>query len=256
MQIASLSRLHTLRLQAMPHPSDAYGVLARASSLRQLTLSTCQALPACLSALCGLGALCIDDGAGVMDHSEGEPAAILAAALPRLTRLTQLALVASRRSDDAEGPAAASPLAPVLLAGLEGHSQLRSLLLDSPSQAGLQLPASLSGLRQLAVPAQLLEASHPALQAATGIRLLGVLRCDDVAEPAIGVAHALVSAVRLPQLDRLLLEASWGLEGDVLVALFAACTLAERLGGHRDFGFQVLPRALKCPDIAAMAALE
>lgn len=211
-QLRALPRLHSLSLYGMPHAAGGYRTLTAVSSLRSLSLFNCVALPVCLPQLSGLEALCISDPAGLIDHSEGEPAAMLAAALPHLTGLTHLALVAERQA--ADGPFGPSPLIPVALPLLAGRSQLHSLLLAADTPADLRLPAGLSGLRHLAAPAQLLADSLPALAPVTGLQLLCLLRCNDVLDSG-RLAHLFWWAVQLPVVETLLLEADGPL-GEVM----------------------------------------
>lgn len=225
----------------MPHPSYSYGVLSAIGSLRSLALSQCAALPACLSELHSLESLSIDDIAGVMEHEAGEPAAILAAALPRLTHLTRVMLVSRREGATPEEPPPPYPLAPVLLAGLAGRSQLSGLVVDTGAPAGVHLPAGLSGLTELAVPAQLLADSLPALKAATGVQLLGMLRWDALAEDA-GIEAALLWAAQLPQLERLMIEVDEEQGEDAMAALGSAIRETAQPCCRNARGFEVLVR--------------
>lgn len=261
-QLRPLSRLHSLGLSLMPLTNDAYpGLTAVSGSLRTLALAINLALPASLPHLSGLEALCIHDQGRVMEHDEGEPAAILAAALGQLTALTRLALVtpaAGAVGAAPEQPLGPSPLIPAALPLLANRSRLRSLLLVDDVPAGQQLPPGLSGLRQLAAPAQLLAASAAALASASSLQLLGLLACDaflGMAEPAefFGLQ---AFAVQLPELEQLLLVASDELAEDAHAALLGAFLWVRDHGDRlpNNFSFMVVPDAFQCPEIVKMAS--
>ncbi|KAL4447719.1 hypothetical protein ABPG75_004938 [Micractinium tetrahymenae] len=242
-QLAVLTCLHTLSLHALTHDGAAYGALAVLSCLRQLSLSCCRALPASLSQLPFLEALSIDDQGGLMDQSENEPASALAMALPCLTQLTQLALLAATPggSEHARRAVEASPLMPHLLAALPGRSRLQSLLLAAGAPAGAQLPPGLAALHELAAPAALLGRTLPAVAAATSLQLVGVYACNDAtALPAI-----LRWAVRLPALNVLLLEAGRPYAEEVeRAALLAHLEWHEQSpSAAHDFNLHVVPNA-------------
>lgn len=246
----------------MPLTSDAYpGLTAVSGSLRTLALAINRALPASLPHLSGLEALCIHDHGRVMEHDEDEPAAILAAALGQLTALTRLALVTPAAGAVEAGPGeppGPSPLIPAALPLLANRSRLRSLLLVDDIPAGQQLPAGLSGLHQLAAPAQLLASSLPALAGCTGLRLLGLLACDAFVrkEDPRELFSVLFWALRLPALEKLLLEAGDELAEDARAALFAAVVWLRESGTRppNRVCFMVAPNALDCREISEMSS--
>lgn len=122
-----LTRLRSLQLSAMPLPSDAYPSLTALSGrLRTLALTGCVALPACLPDLSSLEALCITDYGRLMDNSQGEPAAILTAALSQLTGLTRLAIVIP--------PHGAAAAATLLSAGPAAWSEFGPANMKLPAQ--------------------------------------------------------------------------------------------------------------------------
>lgn len=202
-------------------PSGGYQVLTALASLCVLALDCCATLPGCLSDLRQLQALCICDTGASVDHSQGEPAAILSAALPRLTSLTRLSLWIDPGTPDGEEkqPIVPSPLVPAALPRLAGCSHIRSLMLHAAGEAthGLRLPSSLSGLHQLAAPAQLLCDSLAPLTAATGLQLLVALWAGRTLQRG-ELVELLSWAAELPRLERLLLEASKEQAGDVRAA--------------------------------------
>lgn len=250
-QLRALPRLHSLWLYGMPHAADGYEALTAVISLRSLLLHSCGALPACLPQLTGLETLSILDIDDLMDHSEGEPAATLEAAWPHLTGLTRLELA---------GPFGPWPIIPATLPHLAGHSRLHSLLLTADI-AGTQLPVGLSGLCLLAAPAQLLAASLPALTAASSLQKLVLLSCDSLlgiedSDQAKLLSDLLAVTVRLPQLGRLVLEASNEHAGAVQDVLLAACSLQAQQGPGvpARFDFLVTPCAPALPEVREMAS--
>ncbi|KAL4440523.1 hypothetical protein ABPG75_003524 [Micractinium tetrahymenae] len=96
-KLASLSRLHSLALGGAREGLD---LLAGLPSLRRLSLLLCSSWPACLSQLTALEALELDNTASMEVEGDtgnladaGAAAEALAAALPRLARLSHLLLV-------------------------------------------------------------------------------------------------------------------------------------------------------------------
>ena len=148
-QISTLHNLRHLRLQHPYSDVGSYGALARLP-LTRLELGVCCAVPSCLSALATLEALAVD-GSQYSDFDDQTVALRLCDALPRLTRLTYLAL-------DLETP---SPLAQ-----LTALPNLRSLYWGPSLRTGaILLPPGvwLSGLQALGAPLPLLACSLPVL---------------------------------------------------------------------------------------------
>lgn len=137
--------------------------LARLPGLRRAAF-TGSAMPACIGQLTGLERLTSSDAYENVGN-RSDDIAVLAAALPCLTRLTWLGLTEAHG-----GEAAAVRLALPLM------PQLRGLAWDLHSDDSAPLPTGpwLGRLQQLHAPACALGASLPALEAATSLEHLTI----------------------------------------------------------------------------------
>ncbi|KAL4425648.1 hypothetical protein ABPG75_009664 [Micractinium tetrahymenae] len=213
-QLAPLTRLHSLSLAELTCPSAGYAGLAQLPGLRRLGLRSCQFWPACLSALTGLEALALVDDADssnrVQSGADESGTDILAAACPRLQRLTLLAL------DSVQG----TPVIPSAVTSLHG---LHSFYWFEYSGGTLPAGEWLRSLRRLTAFAESLAASLPALERhATSLEVAGAYFYDTKQADATHLAAALGSAPRLPALRRLLLRADEELFAQQLRGLLAA----------------------------------
>ena len=153
----------------MSLPSSGYTALTGLSSLRQLTLSSCGHLPACLSQLTGLEGLNIDDREAFIADSDAAKATIVQA-VGQLTNLAHLAVIDVK----AEGLEQTFPILPGL------HS-LGWLTLDLPGDAALPAGGWLANLQRPALPIRQLHNSLCALDSARQLQRL-ILRIDEGAE--------------------------------------------------------------------------
>jgi len=179
---------------------DVYSGLMQLTNMQRLVLSGCTSVPECLGQLTSLQALHLDNARRCLDDSDS---ANLAAALPHLTCLTQLALQSHCESELDEGLHAP----PRELAGL---TQLRRLAWIGGAADGATLPAGpwLAGLERLVAPSFLLGASLQQLFAAPQLSHLGVtFVCATHAE---AVTSLLCWAVNRPSLLHLTLHSETG----------------------------------------------
>ena len=176
----------------MSTTGSGYTALTGLSSLRELTLDSCEHLPACLSQLTGLADLTIDDREGLIQDADAAGAAIVQA-VGQLTNLDCLIVIDVR----SEGLERTFP----------SLSRLRSLYwvaLDLP--AGVALPAGgwLANLQLLGMPIRLLHNSLAALDSARQLQTLAL----SVEEGSELLPRLLRWVARRPVLEQLMLGIS------------------------------------------------
>jgi hypothetical protein len=173
----------------MPPLSSGYTVLTGLSSLRQLTMTSCTHLPACLSQLTGLEALTIDDREEHIADADAAEATIVQA-VGQLRNLPHLAVINVK----AEGLEQTFP-------SLSRLCQLGWLTLDPTTDAALPAGGWLTDLRRLALSICQLHNSLEALESARQLQALA-LNIDENSEL---LPRVLRWAARRPALTELYL---------------------------------------------------
>ncbi|KAL4440532.1 hypothetical protein ABPG75_003533 [Micractinium tetrahymenae] len=202
-QLTTLKHLHTLSLE---YGNVGLDFVARLPSLRRLSLLKSFSWPACTAELTGLEALVLDNSQVTVRDGASATAAV-AAALPRLQRLTHLVLGWPERG----GFSCPAELAAV--------SSLRSFAWLHP-RGELPLGPWAARLQRLVTRADQLAGVAAALPAAAPRpQLLGVW-CDEC-EPQ-QVESVLRCRTRLPAMQRVVLAGSEALFMRCLPALLAA----------------------------------
>ena len=194
-QFSQLSRLQALSLNSTNHAPDGYALLAALPALHQLSLTDAACVPPHLSTLTGLVSLTICDGCECLSDDDGD---LILAALPRLSRLTSLALAGIPFFELVALPPALRTLAwyPLISGPLPGGPWLQTL-------------------RRLEMPLFALLRSLTVLARATNLQQVGVDCAVEAAAP--DVATVLRWAARLPALHELTLHAA---DADILAAVF------------------------------------
>lgn len=188
LQVSSLTGLQALGLiRYGPLELEGYTVLPSLTRLRRLALASVKHLPPSLPTLTNLEALSVDDSWSLTD--EATAGALLLEALPRLSRLTHLALTTLPGLD---GP-------PAVLANM---TQLRSFFWWAPA-ARLPPGPWLAGLTRMGMAAGELLASLPLLAAAaTRLERLVALGRGSLEDcEALVEAAEAMPTVRLLELD-------------------------------------------------------
>lgn len=224
-QVASLTRLHSLSLKRVFYPSDSYTPLLNLTTLRRLAITNCTSLPACLPELTWLVALSIDDPADALYEAEAdESGALVRAALPQLTCLTHLAL--DDFADLMRPPPELTCLTRLASFCWIGHR--------NPATTQALPPGSyLAGVAHLLAPVDVLFNSLPALGAARSLERISTVlrRSGGSSEVASWQLSAVLQwAVRQPTLRVLMLQADKELLG---TAFFDAVRLLQRNPGIR-----------------------
>ena len=219
--MAVCASLQNLVLEQPSCPSGAYAPLARLTNLRRLALVNCKHFPESLPLLTSLVALSID----CTDPENGAPpnntAHVVAAALPRLTKLTHLMFDNVPGMGEMAGALATLP-------------QLHSLWWLHAARNPLPPGPWLSSLRELATSPGVLVESMPALETASQLQTVGLSWRSGHPGWESDVTLAIALAPQLPSLKHLLLDPWPGHDQDnhLTVPVFNAAMRTQQRHPH------------------------